>query len=128
MPAMEPASPSRYVSVTPQQSCLTCGQPLAPGRPKRYCSPACKQVGYRRRTQPVASVVATATTPSLPARRSKREDTIYICGQCEQRYLGEQWCGDCQYPCARLGPGGTCPGCDELITIEELLADSGYRP
>jgi len=116
MPTTPSPIPLRDVSVTPPTGCLACGQPLPPGRSRRYCSPACKQAGYRRRNQP-------APTPALPARRSRREGTVYACGECEQRYLGEQWCGDCHRPCSRLGPGGSCPCCEELITVAELLGD-----
>ena len=39
-------------------------------------------------------------------------------------YLSEQWCPDCSRPCQRLGAGGTCPCCEEMITIEELTEDA----
>lgn len=106
--------PPRYVSVTPPPGCLACGQPLPPGRSRRYCGPACKQAAYRRRNQP-------DTTPALPTHRSRREGTVYACGECEQRYLGEQWCHDCHRPCIRLGPGGSCPGCEDYLTVTELI-------
>src|SRR5664280_3713490 len=43
---------------------------------------------------------------------------------CETRYLAEQWCHDCSRPCQRLGAGGICPCCDEMITVEELTEDT----
>jgi len=33
-----------------------------------------------------------------------------------------QWCPDCNRPCHRLGPGGECGSCGELLTVDELLA------
>jgi hypothetical protein len=39
---------------------------------------------------------------------------------CETRYLSEQQCPDCSRPCQRLGAGGICPCCEEMITVEEL--------
>jgi len=59
----------------------------------------------------------------LPARRSRRDGTVYACGECDSRYLGEQWCHDCNRPCQRLGAGGTCPSCEEIILSEELIGD-----
>ena len=104
--------PSRYVSVTDR--CGVCGAPNPAGRPRRTCSDACRQAAWRRRRQPEPA-------PTVPAGRSRLDGTIYTCPSCEQRYLATQWCQDCQQPCRRLSRGGTCPECDELITIEELL-------
>ncbi len=36
----------------------------------------------------------------------------------------EQWCPDCSRPCRRLGAGGICPSCEEMITVEELTTDA----
>jgi hypothetical protein len=47
--------------------------------------------------------------------------TIYQCPVCDTRYLGEQWCPDCQRFCRRLGPGGPCPQCDEPVAFSDLL-------
>ena len=80
------------------------------GLRRRFCSPACRQAAYRRRNQPVAREVP------LPGRRSRLQGTIYECAECETRYLAEQWCPECSRPCQRLGAGGTCPRCEEMIT------------
>jgi hypothetical protein len=37
------------------------------------------------------------------------------------RYLGEQYCSDCRSFCRRIGPGGTCPHCDEPVAINDLI-------
>lgn len=110
---MSRPSPSSDVCVT-APTCLACGQQLLTGRSRRFCSPACRQAAYRRRHQP-----ATSEAP-MPPSRSRREGTVYQCPECESRYLGEQWCPDCARPCRRLGAGGTCPCCEEVITIAEL--------
>ena len=107
--------PSGDVSVT--ASCVACAGPLPSGRTRQYCSPACRQDAYRRRHQPARP------SAKLPARRSRRDGTVYACGECESRYLGEQWCPDCNRPCLRLGAGGTCPSCEEVILSEELTGD-----
>ena len=46
---------------------------------------------------------------------------VYGCPICEQRYLGERRCPDCNRFCRKLGLGGTCPHCDEPVLIAELL-------
>ncbi|MCA1693934.1 MAG: hypothetical protein LC749_03930, partial [Actinobacteria bacterium] len=107
--------PSGDVSVTAR--CLACDSPVPAGRARRYCSPACRQDAYRRRHQSAGPVM------QLPARRSRRDGTVYACGECDNRYLGEQWCHDCNRPCQRLGAGGTCPSCEDIILTEELIGD-----
>lgn len=104
-------------STPPQRLCLTCQTPLpgAQGR-QAYCDQACRQAAYRRRH------AATDAVPALPKARSRRTGTIYACPACEERYLGRQRCDDCNTFATRLGPGGQCPDCDTLITIDELLA------
>lgn len=110
-------SPVGDVTVTaaPAACCAACSGPLPIGRARRYCSQACRQEGYRRRHQPARTPV------SLPARRSRLDGTIYQCSDCDQRYLSEQWCPDCNRPCQRLGAGGTCPCCEEIILLTDIL-------
>jgi hypothetical protein len=114
-------TPSGDVSVT-APGCAACGQSLPVGRSRHFCSPACRQAAYRRRHQSVA-----AQTP-VPRRQSRLVGTLYQCPECETRYLGEQWCHDCSNPCQRLGAGGICPGCQEMITIQELTEDTAASP
>jgi len=56
-----------------------------------------------------------------PDRRGIREHTVYECGDFGQRLAGQQWCPDCQRPCRRIGPGGSCPSCGDPITITDLI-------
>ena len=74
-----------------------------------------------RRTSP-AIALRQSPPPDvpLPPRRSRLQGTVYECTECETRYLAEQWCPDCSLPCRRLGPGGSCPCCQETITIAEI--------
>ena len=46
---------------------------------------------------------------------------VYECPVCEERLLGRR-CPDCQVFCRRLGVGGRCPACDEVVLIDELGA------
>lgn len=56
----------------------------------------------------------------MPAQPAKA-DTVYECPECEARYLGSQRCEDCNCWCRRLGPGGPCPHCDELVVLSDFL-------
>jgi hypothetical protein len=47
---------------------------------------------------------------------------VYECPECEERFVGERRCPDCQVFCRRLGVGGCCPSCGEVVTADELVA------
>ena len=105
-------APSRNDAVT--IACPICQRPFRPLGRQQVCSAACRQARWRQRhPRPL---------PPLPARRARAE-TVYVCGACETRYLGEQWCPDRQRPCRRVGPGGACPHCDEPVALSDLLPD-----
>ena len=95
--------------------CVVCGAAFPPAGRRRYCTDACRQAAWRRRS------AARPEVPGLPAPRPRRQGTIYQCPDCDTRYLSEQWCPGCTRPCRRLGPGGACP-CGELLTVSELLS------
>jgi hypothetical protein len=98
------------------RSCPVCGTPFVRVRRQRYCSDTCRRTAWRRRH------AAVQPEPALiPATRRRRDSTVYECGDCETRYLGEQWCLDCVRPCRRIGVGGLCPHCDEPVAIPDLL-------
>ena len=109
-----PDTPPRDDIETTTQPCPVCRTPFTAVRRQRYCTNACRQIAYRRRHH-------TAGPVDVPPRAGRRDSTVYICGECDQRYLGEQWCPDCQRPCRRIGPGGTCPHCDEPVAAQDLL-------
>ena len=96
--------------------CPVCGTPFAPIRRQRYCSAACRQSAFRTRRQ-----TPLATFLPAPALRGK-DVTVYTCPDCEARYLGQQWCHDCNRPCTKDGVGGLCPACQEPVTVDDLLA------
>jgi len=109
-------SPSRNDNVTtsgPAARCPVCSAPFTPVRRQRYCTPACRQKAFRRR-QPAPAPTAPAPGPA------RRQASIYQCAECDQRYLGDQWCHDCNRPCRLLGYGGTCPCCDEPVSASKL--------
>ena len=106
-------SPSRDEDET-TSTCPVCATGFSPTRRQRYCTPACRQRAFRAR-RPSAPLAL----PALPPRR--REATVYACTECEQRYLGQQWCHDCHRPCTRVGLGGSCPHCEEPVAVDDLL-------
>ncbi len=101
---------------TATTACGQCGIPFTATGRQRWCTDACRQAAWRRRRQ--------APRRTLPAKA----DTIYQCPQCDARYLGTQRCQDCNTWCRRLGPGGPCPHCDDLVAITDLIADNQYNP
>ncbi|HEX3219488.1 MAG TPA: hypothetical protein VNO31_15040 [Umezawaea sp.] len=106
--------PSRDDNETTTARCPICNSGFTPIRRQRYCTNACRQIAYRRRHHSADPV------EQLPSTRH-RDTTVYTCDHCEQRYLGQQWCPDCNRPCRRVGPGGICPHCDEPVAIQDLI-------
>ena len=111
-PLSPPDSPWRYVGVT--AACGMCGRPLTSVGDKWY-SGACHHRAYRRRKQRPSSPLV------LPAAPLATDHIIYQCPSCEERYLGLQRCPECQLFCRRIGPGGSCPHCDEPVACLDLL-------
>lgn len=100
-----------------RRCCPGCSASFTPSGRQAYCTPACRQKAYRDRS---TALDLQAVIPT-PPRRGRREVTVYQCPECDQPYLGEQWCPDCQRPCLRLGYGGNCPHCQEPVSIDQLL-------
>lgn len=114
--------PTRYGSpgTTAERRCSVCQIGRVSAR-ARYCSTACKQHAYRLRQAAPPAADLDALTADLRRRQALVAHTIYECPACETRYLAEQRCPDCHRFCRRLGLGGPCPGCDDLILVAEIL-------
>lgn len=119
-----PDLPFRDVSVTaqtaqaaPQRSCPICGTPPESTR-ATFCSQRCRMVAFRRR-HAWHGLDRELAAPSFT--KPDREHIVYQCPGCETRSLGEQRCETCNRFCRRLGPGGHCPSCDDIVTVDELL-------
>lgn len=102
--------------------CPICPTGFTPIRRQQFCRPACRQTAHRRAHQ------SATPQPPLAAGCPRRDTTIYQCGDCEQRYLGQQWCHDCNRPCTRIGPGAPCPHCEEPVAIEDLIPAPQAQP
>lgn len=122
---MNPAgAPYGDVSVTaqmaqdgPRRACPICGTSPESSR-ATFCSQRCRMVAFRRRHghQQLARELSADGLAKL-----RRDHIVYECPACEARYLGEQRCFECNRFCRRLGPGGCCPGCDDIVTVDEIL-------
>jgi hypothetical protein len=91
---------------TATTACPACGAAFAPESRQRYCSTTCRQRAWRRRRE--------APTPPVPAKPT----TVYECDSCAARALGEQYCVECRTFMRRVGAGGPCPHCDELVALQ----------
>ena len=107
---MNPYRPLRNDGVT--IACARCSQPFVPSGRRRFCSAACRQASWRQHHP--------TPLPALPAR-VPQPSTVYECPRCDARFLGEQRCPDCGAFCRRVGPGGSCPHCDEPVALIDLI-------
>ena len=120
--------PSRYGSPdTPaERRCSVCQVGHLSAR-ARYCSTACKQHAYRLRQAAPSVADLEALTADLRRLQTLVAHPIYECPSCETRYLAERRCPDCHLFCRRLGLGGPCPHCDDLVLVAEILVQEVTR-
>jgi hypothetical protein len=103
-------------------ACPVCGNDFEPVGRSRQCSQRCRQRAYRlRRHQARQATLAALAVTALRRQRQLVAQTVYQCPACEERYLGERRCSACNLMCRKLGLGGRCAGCDELLTVDDLI-------
>jgi len=51
----------------------------------------------------------------------RRTHTVYECPDCGERVVGQKRCEECRRFCRAVGLGGTCPDCDSILLLSELL-------
>jgi len=121
--AMTPSSdrPMREASRDGPTGCLMCGGPR-PSTRARYCTRACQQRSYRLRHQ-TPTVDLSSVRKALQRRKALVAHTIYECGACGERFLGERRCGGCNVFTRAVGVGGVCPECDTTVLIDDLLGE-----
>lgn len=120
------ARPMREGSRDGQGGCLVCGKDL-PSKRARYCSRAHQQRSYRlRQYTPAADVSLMRKT--LQRRTALVAHTIYECGGCGERFIGERRCDECNRFCRAVGLGGSCPECDTIVVLDDLLGDGTVDP
>lgn|SRR3954454_5944705 len=128
-----PATPASRPGAAPTASspdssgpvCPMCQCPL-PGPRAHYCSPACRQRAFRLRHPSAPSAPPAPLTDVIARLRHQRvlaAHTVYECPQCNERQLGEQRCPECHLFCRAVGVGGTCPDCDAVILLVDLVGE-----
>ncbi len=70
-----------------------------------------------------AELELTILTNHLRRQGRLVAQTVYECGECGERFLGERRCPDCGAFMQRLGLGGRCSECDHPVLVAELLAE-----
>jgi hypothetical protein len=108
-------------ALNPTRRCLTCGVAFEARGRSRYHSRACQQQAYRLRHSQGQQALLQALVAQLRERQALVDQTVYECPRCEARYLGHRRCPDCQLMCRKLGLGGSCPHCDDLVLLNDLL-------
>lgn len=106
---------------TPLRTCLACGILFAGKGRALYHSRACQQRAYRLRQASTMETRSQAWASELRDQQALVAQTIYQCPRCEERYLGERRCPECNLMCRKLGLGGRCQDCDAPILVDELL-------
>lgn len=64
--------------------------------------------------------------PSILRKQLQRQrllvaHTVYECPGCSERSLGERRCFECNLFGRSVGLGGTCPDCDAVVLLADLL-------
>jgi len=120
-----------YSSASPvvvSRACPACGG-TPPSTRSVYCKAACKQLAYRLRRRTLHSTVDPAfLRQELLRRRLLVAHTVYECQRCGERFLGERRCGDCNVYARSIGLGGSCPDCETVILLADLLELEGIVP
>src|SRR3954452_24111276 len=116
----EPGDDGASPPPSAERRCSVC-QVVQVSARARYCSDACKQHAYRLRQAARPALDLEILPAALRRRQPLIAHTIYECPSCETRYLAERRCPDCHLFCRRLGLGGPCPGCDDLVLVAEIL-------
>jgi ribosomal protein L32 len=121
---------SRYPSTTSAAVTRVC--PMCGGTPPSsrsvFCKPACKQLAYRLRHQPQATVDPVVLRKQLQRQRLLVAHTVYECSSCGERFLGQRRCPDCNLYGRSVGLGGNCPDCDGVILLADLLGQEVAAP
>ena len=114
-------TPMREASRDGSGGCVMCGGNL-PSPRARYCTRACQQHSYRLRHQ-TPTVDLTSVCKALQRRKALVAHTVYECGGCGERFIGERRCEACGLFCRALGLGGLCTECDTPVLLDDLLGE-----
>lgn len=104
----------------PGAACPVCDRPLPSAR-TRYCSAACRQRAFRLRHAVLATIDDSQLRAELRRRGALVAHTLYECGSCGERLVGERRCPNCNVFCCAIGLGGRCDECDAPLLLADLL-------
>ena len=76
------------------------------------------------RRLPDREVLRLEATRPLRRRAALLSHSVYECARCEEHYLGVRRCPDCNLMCRRIGLGGECPHCSELVLVADLVPEA----
>jgi hypothetical protein len=100
--------------------CPVCDQPL-PSPRSTYCTDACRQRAFRLRHAVLATVDERRLRAELRRPDGLVAHTLYECGRCGERQVGERRCPDCNVFGRAIGLGGRCGECDAPLLLTDLL-------
>lgn len=112
---------TRYDGQPPSGVCPVCGDTFTIDGRGIYCEPKCRQRAYRLRQHQANQPSLTDLTNRLRREQRLIAQTVYECPSCQERFLGERRCGDCNLWCQNVGLGGQCSGCDDILTVSDLI-------
>jgi hypothetical protein len=118
----DPMCDDRRYDSQPLATCPVCGTEFQPVGRGRFCKPRCRQTAYRLRHREVDRAALADITERLRREHRLIAQTVYECSSCQERLLGERRCSSCNLMCRKVGAGGECGGCGEIVTVSELLA------
>lgn len=104
-----------------QGTCPMCSRTFPIEGRSVYCGPTCRQRAFRLRHRQLDGAALTDLADLLRRERRLIAQTVYECPACLERFLGVRRCGECNLMCRKLGVGGRCSGCDDILTIMDLI-------
>ena len=112
---------ARYDSQPPFGVCPVCGDTFPIDGRGIYCTPKCRQRAYRLRHRQTSRPTVTHLAAQLRREQRLIAQTVYECPSCQERFLGERRCHECNQWCRNVGLGGICSGCDDVLTVSDLI-------
>jgi hypothetical protein len=98
-----------------------CDRTFPVQRRGMYCGPTCRQRAFRLRRRQANQPTLTRLANQLRQAQRLIDQTVYECPACNQRFLGHRRCDECNLMCRKVGIGGECASCAEILTIADLL-------
>lgn len=97
-----------------------CGRALPSAR-AHYCSGRCRMRVLRQRR--LLNSLSEAVEVGTSRVRRPLDHYVYECAACDERYMGERRCPECNLFTRNLGLGAPCPDCDHPIVLSEVFPD-----